>query len=197
MDAAALTLPAFVALAAACAPDVAPETLADVARAESGFRPLAIRVNGPGGGPLHPRSLAEAVAAARLLVAAGRSADFGLGQINSRNLRWLGLTPETVFDPCRNVAASAAVLTAHSRYNTGTPTGGLANGYVARVLAAGRANDGEAARAAGAPSSPMAAAEAAPSPSAAAVIARRAAWRQLTTGITTAAPLPAPPGQER
>lgn len=183
MDAAALTLPAFMALATTCAPSVAPETLADVARAESGFRPLAIRVNSPGGGPLHPRSLAEAVAAARLLVAAGRSADFGLGQINSRNLRWLGLTPETVFDPCRNVAASAAVLTAYSRYNTGTPTRGLANGYVERVLAAGRANDADGAALAPAPSG------AAAPPRAFAVVARRAAWRQLVT-------TPAPPERE-
>ena len=140
MSGSALSLAAFLALAAECAPSVAPETLADIARVESGFRPLAINVNGPGGGAIYPKSLPEAVALARSLLAAGRSADFGLGQINGKNFAWLGLTLETVFDPCRNVAASAAVLTSASRYNTGHPSRGFANGYVRKVIAAGRAN---------------------------------------------------------
>lgn len=38
-----LDLAAFAALAAACAPSVAPETLAAVARAESGFNAHAIK----------------------------------------------------------------------------------------------------------------------------------------------------------
>lgn len=135
-----LTLAAFLALAEQCAPSVAPETLAAIVKVESAFHPYAINVNGPGGGPIQPKSLPEAVSVARSLLAAGRSADFGLGQINGKNFGWLGLTPETVFDPCRNVAASAAVLTAASRYNTGHPSRGFANGYVRRVIAAGRAN---------------------------------------------------------
>ncbi|WP_370655722.1 lysozyme family protein [Paracraurococcus lichenis] len=104
------------------------------------LNPYAIGVNRGPRLPKQPTSAAEAVAVARRLLADGRDFDAGLGQINVRNWRWLGLDAETVFDPCRNVAASAAVLTAFSLYNTGTPGRGFANGYVQGVVAAGRAN---------------------------------------------------------
>jgi len=145
-----LELAAFLGFASTCAPGVAPETLAAVARAESGFDTLAMVVNGPGGARVRSTTAAEAVARARALVAAGRSVDLGLMQVNSRNLGWLGLSVEDAFDPCRSVAAGARVLTAFSGYNTGSPSRGFANGYVARVLAAGAANDGAPA----APASP-------------------------------------------
>jgi type IV secretion system protein VirB1 len=135
-----LELAAVLGFAATCAPGVAPETLAAVARAESSFDTLAINVNGPGGGRVRPASVTEAVARARTLIAAGRSVDLGLMQVNSRNLGWLGLSVEDAFDPCRSVAAGARVLTAFSGYNTGSPSRGFANGYVARVLAADAAN---------------------------------------------------------
>jgi len=143
---------ALVALAAQCAPAVAPATLLAVARAESGLDPLAIGVNGAHG--LRPRvsTAAEAAAAAKALVAAGRDIDLGLAQINVRNLARLGLTIEAAFDPCRNLAAAAQVLgegyargqarhgpgqaalrVALSIYNTGHAERGFANGYVARV----------------------------------------------------------------
>lgn len=81
--------------------------------------------------------------------------DIGLMQINERNLGRLGLTEVTAFDPCRSVDAASRLLIADaggrealtppavdrllaaiSAYNTGSPDGGLANGYVARVLGA-------------------------------------------------------------
>lgn len=135
-----LELAAFLGLAASCAPGVAPETLAAVARAESGFDTLAINVNGPGGGRVRSASAPEAAARARALIAEGRSVDLGLMQVNSRNLDWLGMSVEDAFDPCRSVAAGARVLTAFSGYNTGSPSRGFAHGYVARVLAADAAN---------------------------------------------------------
>lgn len=74
-------------------------------------------------------------------------------------MRWLGLTWETVFDPCTNIAALGRVLTANynsasagrdpqsalrvalSMYNTGSQTRGFRNGYVAKVVGnAGVAN---------------------------------------------------------
>ncbi|MDE2341284.1 MAG: transglycosylase SLT domain-containing protein [Alphaproteobacteria bacterium] len=76
----------------------------------------------------------------------------GLGQINSRNMHALGLTWETVFDPCTNLAALGQVLTqnynavktgrdpqsalrvAFSLYNTGSMSRGFRNGYVAKVI---------------------------------------------------------------
>lgn len=149
-----LPLPEFLALAAACAPAIPPETLTPLIRVESGFDPLAINVNGEPRIKVRARNAGEAVAAARRLIAKGRSVDLGLGQINSANLRWLGLSVEAAFDPCRNLSAAATVLNdgyrrargasnpqgalriAFSYYNTGHPERGFRNGYVAKVIAA-------------------------------------------------------------
>ncbi len=145
---------AVIDLAVQCAPGVAPATLLAVARAESGLDPLAIGVNGAGSRRPRPSTAADAVAAAKTLVASGRDIDLGLGQINVRNLARLGLSIEAAFDPCRNLAAAAEVLregyargrarhgpgqaalrVALSVYNTGDAERGFANGYVARVVA--------------------------------------------------------------
>lgn len=153
-----LALSVLLGLAQACAPQVAPQTLLSVVRAESGFDPLVVAVNGPAREVLHPASPQAATATASRLIAQGRSVDLGLGQINNRNLAPLGLTVAAAFDPCRNLAASAEVLragyaraapapgdeqaalrTALSLYNTGDPSRGLRNGYVARVTRAAAA----------------------------------------------------------
>jgi len=142
----------FSDLAARCAPSVHPQTLRAVVQHESGFNPLAIGVNGSSARSIKPRGAAEAVAIATDLIARGASVDLGLGQINSANLGWLGLSVAEAFDPCSNLAAAARVLTqnfvrerpqspndqvaldrALSRYNTGSPRRGIANGYVAKV----------------------------------------------------------------
>lgn len=141
---------AILALASQCAPTVAPETVLAIIQTESSGEPFALNVNG-GKQPARKTSAADAAATARRYVAAGYSVDLGLGQINSRNMRWLGLTWETVFDPCTNVAALARVLTTNynsvkagrdpqtalrvalSMYNTGSQTRGFRNGYVAKV----------------------------------------------------------------
>lgn len=145
---------AIQTLALRCAPHVAPSTMLAIARTESGLDPVAIGVNGPDAPRPRPRTPVAAVATARALVAAGRDVDLGLGQINIRNLRRLGLTLEAAFDPCQNLAASARILQAGyargrrahgegqaalrvalSLYNTGDVRRGFANGYVARVVA--------------------------------------------------------------
>ena len=142
---------AIFSLASQCAPSVAPETVVAIVRTESGGHPFALNVNG-GRQPARQTNAADAAATAQRFVAAGYSVDLGLGQINSRNMRWLGLTWETVFDPCTNVAALARVLTTNyntvkagrdpqtalrvalSMYNTGSHTRGFRNGYVAKVV---------------------------------------------------------------
>jgi type IV secretion system protein VirB1 len=150
-----LPLPEFLILATACAPTVAPQTLAPLVQIESGFNPLAINVNNKPRITVRPRSAPEAAATARRLIAEGRSVDLGLAQINSGNLSWLGLSIEDAFDPCRNLAAAARILgngyvragaervgeqsalrTALSIYNTGDPVRGFNNGYVAKVTGA-------------------------------------------------------------
>jgi type IV secretion system protein VirB1 len=150
-----LELAAFLSLATTCAPGVAPETLAAIARAESGFNVLAINLNGAGGGTQPVGMREEAIAlATELVVLRGRSVDLGLMQVNSTNLSRLGLTIADAFDPCRSLEAGARVLaegyaaaargeadpqralrTALSRYNTGHPERGFANGYVGRIEA--------------------------------------------------------------
>lgn len=148
-----LTLAVFAQLAASCGPSVHVETLAAVARAESRFNTLAIGDNSLG----RSRSFTTpqaAVATATALIRQGHSVDLGLMQINSKNLRGLGMSVADTFDACRSIAAGARVLSgayrqpnvgedaqpallrAISRYNTGNPTRGFANGYVGRVLLA-------------------------------------------------------------
>lgn len=56
---------------------------------------------------------------------ANGTADYGLAQINSTNLAWLGETPRTIMDPCHNVAAMARFLRSFSWYATGSPTRGF------------------------------------------------------------------------
>lgn len=149
-----MTLTSLLALSAACAPMVAPQTLLSVVKAESGFDPLTIGVNGARPRALHPASASEAVRRAGALIAAGASVDLGVGQINSRNLQPLGLSLEDAFDPCRNLAAAARLLAADyaaaapgldrqaalrvalSLYNTGDARRGFRNGYVRKIGAA-------------------------------------------------------------
>jgi len=147
---------AFRAVAENCAPGVAPSIMEKLVAAESGFNPFAIGVNGPDRASYTPRSAEEAAQIASRLIAEGKSIDMGLGQINNANLSWLGLTPATVFDACRNLTAAETVLRdgydrardagadqtqalhqALSSYNTGSFTRGFHNGYVARVLGEG------------------------------------------------------------
>jgi type IV secretion system protein VirB1 len=136
-----LALAAAVALAVRCAPGVAPETLLSVARTESQLDPYAIHENASGES-FHPESLTTAIAIAKALIERGRSVDLGLMQINNANLAPLGLSIADAFDACKSMQASAEVLQtdyraalrdALSRYNTGDPDRGIANGYVARV----------------------------------------------------------------
>lgn len=150
-----IPLPEMLSLVAQCAPAVAPETMMAIVQVESRFNPLAIGVNGRPRVTVTARTPREAATRASALIAAGRSVDLGLAQINSANLDWLGLSVEAAFDPCLNLAAAQrvlqdgyarsapasvgeqpALLTALSYYNTGHPRRGFANGYVARVTTA-------------------------------------------------------------
>jgi type IV secretion system protein VirB1 len=130
-----LPLALFVNLAAACAPQVAPQTLAAIAQTESRLDPLAIGDN-TAHRSYRPQSKADAIALARRLIAAGHNLDLGIMQINQTNMNWLGLTLDRAFDPCHSLWAGATVLTAFSRYHTGDPRKGFRDGYVARIVRA-------------------------------------------------------------
>ena len=144
----------FHTLARQCAPDVHISTLAAVVRHESAFDSLVIGVNSKPQRSIRPSSRQEAVNEVRKLISRGVDFDAGYGQINVRNWKWLGVTPETIFDPCVNLASAQRVLvdcykraaTLHgpgqtalyasiSCYNTGNLTGGFKNGYVGKILA--------------------------------------------------------------
>lgn len=140
MSATALGLAAVLALAADPRCGAAPagsefqSRLAAIALHESGGDPLVIGVNADRARGLPAMAIRsatpqEAAAQAAALIAQGRSVDLGLMQINSGQLAGHGLTIETAFDACRNMAAGAdhyaadvqAVWSlAHRRYNTGS-----------------------------------------------------------------------------
>ena len=147
-----LTLAAVVALAQQCAPGIATEALIPQLRVESSFNELAINVNhGPRVLAATPQQAAEI---ADRYIQAGYSVDLGLAQINSRNLARLNMTVAQAFDACTSLRAASTILSENyalasqsfngmdaifrtwSYYNSGSPTRGLANGYVGKVWAA-------------------------------------------------------------
>ena len=151
--AAPIPLLSFSRFASSCAPHVAVETLASVARTESGFDVLTLHDNSSGR-TYHPSTRDDAIAlGVELTTVDEHSVDFGLMQINSANFSTLGLSVSEAFDPCLNLGAAdrllvdgysppgvgrdtqPAVEQALSRYNTGDSARGMANGYVRRVEA--------------------------------------------------------------
>ncbi|MBB5447818.1 type IV secretion system protein VirB1 [Paraburkholderia sp. WSM4177] len=99
----------FTTLAQLCAPQVASITMAAIVRTESGFNPYAIGVV-RGRLVRQPVSEAEAVATAHALAAGGWNFSVGLAQVNRANWPTYGLSEWSAFDPCRNLAAGAAIL---------------------------------------------------------------------------------------
>ena len=204
---AVMTLPAAVVmgLAAQCAPNVAPATIAAVVQTESQGFELAINVNGLGRKVGQPTSVAQAVEIGRSYVAQGYSVDLGLGLINSRNMKALGLTWDNVFDPCTNIAAAGAVIAGNyhkvsaglhpqralrialSMYNTGSQSRGFANGYVGRVVGNAGISDGIR------PVAMLTPADAGKPASAAAQLADLVAENTSEAGQRQAAPIPPPP----
>lgn len=128
----------------ACAPAVDPVTMAAIVKQESGGQLWVINDNN-GKRSYRLGSKAEAVLKATELISAGHSIDMGLAQINSKNLGWLGLSVEQVFEPCENIAAGAKVLEngykktgslpqALSMYNTGRPNSPVGQKYAESVF---------------------------------------------------------------
>lgn len=145
-------VPAIVALAQQCAPEIATEAVVPLVMTESGGDALQINVNkGP---RVRAGTVAEGAAIVRRYMAAGYTVDVGLAQINSANFARLGASVEDVFEPCTNLRLASAVLqrgyglatryytgldaisATYSLYNTGTLTRGFRNGYVGRVWSA-------------------------------------------------------------
>lgn len=146
---------AFLALALSCAPGVHAATSHALASVESSLNPWAIGVVG-GALERQPSSRSEALATARALRAQGWDFSVGLGQINARNFARLGLSLESAFEPCTNLAAmqtlladcferastsgqgaaQAALRRALSCYYSGNFSTGFRHGYVRKVVLA-------------------------------------------------------------
>jgi soluble lytic murein transglycosylase-like protein len=124
---------------------VPPKLVKAIARQESGWNPWAINVAGKG---YMPASRGEALGVAMPAWRQRQSFDVGLMQINSYWLRRLGLTPEYVIEPRRNIVIGTWILAkcleqygltwrAVAAYHTGDPDKhhqrGL--GYAASVIA--------------------------------------------------------------
>lgn len=139
----------FGVLVAQCASGVDYPIAHAIVQRESGFRPYAIGVN-KAAAVKQPKTYNEAVLKAKQLLAQGYNIDLGLAQINSNNLKWLGLSVEQVLDPCQNMKAMQTVYLdcfakagenglgtriqrAFSCYNTGSSSRGFSNGYVQKV----------------------------------------------------------------
>lgn len=134
----------MIELLLACAPTVDPVTMSAIVKQESAGHPWSINDNN-GKKSYRLKTREEAVLKATELISAGHSVDMGLAQINSKNLRWLGLSVAQVFDPCTNVSAGAKVLTqgyqktgslqaALSMYNTGKQNSPRGQAYARQVL---------------------------------------------------------------
>lgn len=150
-SASAIPAGAFSALTARCASSIPEWVLSAVARTESNFHPWRLHDNTARVSEDPPsREAAETEAAA--WISAGHSVDLGLMQINSGNLPALGMNVSEALDPCKSLAAGAAVLRAAygggpvetgqqtallmalSIYNTGSPLKGIMNGYARTVM---------------------------------------------------------------
>lgn len=98
----------FPAIALQCGPEVATEVIQRIVTVESSYNPYAIGVVG-GRLQRQPKTKEEAVVTAQYLASNGWNFSMGLGQINRYNLSKYGLDYQSVFEPCSNLKAAAAI----------------------------------------------------------------------------------------
>lgn len=94
-----------------CAPNVHPQTMMAIMKAESAKNPYAMNVITDGKKSvtwIHDKQ--EAIIYLKARLAEGHDVATGLMQINSVNFDMLGVSADTIFDPCTNIAASATIL---------------------------------------------------------------------------------------
>lgn len=95
----------LASLILSCAPFVSPDTMTRYIEQRSQADPLAIHITETDRW-IRPKSQGEAISAAKKLVADGMDIAAGLAQIKSAEWAKYDLTVETVFDPCKNLAAA-------------------------------------------------------------------------------------------
>lgn len=98
-------------LVARCAPHVAPRTALAIIAVESGGYPWSVNDNDTNySHRFASREEAEGYLRGRLAADPDASIDIGLAQLNSTNMRGLGLSVNEVFEPCTNVAMGMRIL---------------------------------------------------------------------------------------
>lgn len=105
-----LSTAALTALFLQCAPQVAPETLHTIVRVESSANPLAIAVVGVDS-VSSPKTESDAISIIKDLEKKGFNYSVGLMQVNKKNFLSNGLTLDTAFNSCKNIAAGAKIFT--------------------------------------------------------------------------------------
>lgn len=105
-----LSAAVLAALISQCAPDVSPDTMNALIMTESGANPYVI-ANVSDGTSKYFKDEKGAIEYAEKLTTENKRFSAGLTQIYSKNFPSLNLTNKTVFDPCTNIKAGAAVLT--------------------------------------------------------------------------------------
>lgn len=99
----------LIPLLLSCAATVHPDTVKDIAWVESRMNPYAIGVvNGKG---LMPKTQQEALAKVKELEADNKGYSVGLMQIYKGNFAKYGVTAETLFNPCTNLAVFEKIIT--------------------------------------------------------------------------------------
>ena len=142
----------FLTVAQRCAPQVDPHPMAAIVSVESAYNPFAIGVVG---GHLlrQPHTLEEALATVDMLTRQNYNISLGLAQVNRHNLARFNETTRSIFDPCANLRAAAAILAecfaraarsvddeqvalrrAISCFYSGNFSTGFSAGYVQRVV---------------------------------------------------------------
>ena len=116
--------------------------MAAIVQVESGGNPLAID-DDTTRRSYYPRDRASAEALANRLNEAGHLLDLGIAQIDSMNFAHLGVNVHTIFDPCTNLHAGAAILSsdyvfAKARYGSGQ----IALRHAIGMYNSGRLDDG-------------------------------------------------------
>ena len=131
------------------------EIFKKIIKTESNWNLFAINVNNGYALNTQPTNIDDAIKTAQYLTEHKFSFDAGIAQINNANFSNVELTPETAFEPCKNIQAAEKIyneglkkarqLTTSeleatkislSFYNTGTPQKGIQNKYAEKVLAA-------------------------------------------------------------
>ena len=104
-----LTSAALYALLTTCAPNVQYQTMASIARVESGFNPYAVGDNTTGQSYM-PGTYGEAIRIVSDLISRGHSVDMGIVQVNSLHLRDYGLSIPQLLAPCTNARIGGVIL---------------------------------------------------------------------------------------